>query len=465
MKTSGARRGFARAPATTALRRLFVASLLGIAGLAAAAPAAEIVIAADGRSDWQIVVPDAPPSPAIAAALARTAGLVEAAFRAGGAALPIVAEADRDPGRPAILLGDTKAARAAGIDPGKLAAWAYVQKVVGRDLVLAGNDHPARAPADDPRRPNWDRIGTVKAVVDFLREHAGVRFLYPEIIHYQPLGKPPQPELLASPAIEFLPLSRIAVPADLDVRRTPLLRLNTGHPAGGGFYDIALNRFPRVDECFGSHTWERAAPPEKHFAAHPEYFALLGGERRRPESGNAQYCLSNAEFQELVYRDIARLFDAGYEAVDLGQPDGFRPCECEGCKGLSGTGADWGEKIWIFNRKIAERLAASHPGGQVTMMSYILTAAPPKTFTTFPPNTGVMLTGTNEEDIAPWRNHDVPRGFTGYLYNWCPNLATRYTPMRTPAYVAAQAKRLAENRVGGLLRDAPGQLFGLEGHV
>ena len=49
------------------------------------------------------------------------------------------------------------------------------------------------------------------------------------------------------------------------------------------------------------------------------------------------------------------------------------------------------------------------------MMSYILTAAPPKSFTTFPPNTAVMLTGTNEEDIAPWRRYEVPRGFTGYL--------------------------------------------------
>jgi hypothetical protein len=53
---------------------------------------------------------------------------------------------------------------------------------------------------------------------------------------------------------------------------------------------------------------------------------------------------------------------------------------------------------------------------------YILTAAPPKTFTKFPPNPCIMLTGTNEEDIAPWRSIEVPRGFTGYIYNWCPNL-------------------------------------------
>jgi hypothetical protein len=110
-------------------------------------------------------------------------------------------------------------------------------------------------------------------------------------------------------------------------------------------------------------------------------------------------------------------------------------------------------------------LYRSHPAGQVTMMSYILTAAPPKTFTKFPPNTCIMLTGTNEEDIAPWRGIEVPRGFTGYIYNWCPNLGSRYTPMRTPGFVEAQVKRLAANRIQAIQRDGPGQLFGLEGPV
>ncbi|MFM7042473.1 MAG: DUF4838 domain-containing protein, partial [Planctomycetaceae bacterium] len=239
----------------------------------------------------------------------------------------------------------------------------------------------------------------------------------------------------------------------------------TSHPAGGGFYDLALNRFPRVDEVFGSHTWERAVPPERFFAEHPEYFALVGGTRLDPRGGNAQYCLSNPDVQRLIERDLAGWFERGYESVDLGQPDGFRACECQPCRDLYGTGDDWGEKIWIFNRDVAERLARSHPGRQVTMMSYILTAAPPRSFRAFPENTSVMLTGTNEDDIAPWRDYEVPRGYSGYVYNWCPNLGSRYTPMRTPAHVEAQVRRLAANRIQAIQRDGPGQLFGLEGPV
>ncbi|HYF36637.1 MAG TPA: DUF4838 domain-containing protein, partial [Prosthecobacter sp.] len=267
-----------------------------------------------------------------------------------------------------------------------------------------------------------------------------------------------------SPAMEFLPMKTITVPGTLNVTKAPVLRLNTAHPAGCCFYDLAHNRFPRIDEVFGSHTWERAVPAEL-FAKHPEYFALISGSRLSPEGGRGQYCLSNPDVQERIYRDLVGLLERGYTSVDLGQPDGFRECQCEACDALYGTGKDWSEKIWIFNRHIAERVEKSHPGKQITMMSYILTAAPPKSFTKFPANTCIMLTGTNEEDIAPWRGIEVPRGFTGYVYNWCPNLGTRYTPMRTPGYIELQVQRLAVNQVQALYRDGPGQLFGLEGPV
>lgn len=417
-----------------------------------------------GKSDYQIVVPDKLETQALTDGMAQTARLLQTALKANGAAVEVVPESQRDAAKPALLLGNSRLAQKSGIDVTKLRGWSYVQRVIGRDIVIAGHDHPARAPADNPRRPNWYRVGTAKAVVDFAREFLGVRFLAPELPGYTPVSGAARIDLLASPALEFLPLKTITVPDSLNVSKTPALRLNSSHPAGGSFYDLAHNRFPRVDEQFGGHTWVRAVPAEL-FAQHPEYFALISGSRLKPENQRAQYCLSNSEVQERIYRDLASFFDRGYASVDLGQPDGFRECQCGKCAALYGTGKDWSEKIWIFNRDTAERLEKSHPGHQVTMMSYILTAPPPKTFTKFPANTCVMLTGTNEEDIAPWRGIEVPRGFTGYVYNWCPNLGTRYTPMRTPGFIELQVRRLAANKVQALYRDGPGQLFGLEGPV
>jgi len=316
-----------------------------------------------------------------------------------------------------------------------------------------------------PRNAGWDRIGTAKGVVDFLRQYVGTRFLYPDLGPYAAISGAAKVDILNSPAFEFLKTPRIAVPADLNVTKTPLIEFHITYPPRGSFYDIANNRFPMVDTVFGGHTYERAIPRDKFADSNPEYFALIGGQRTAKAPGNAQYCISNPEVQELFYQDLIGLIDRGFECVDLGQPDGFRACQCEKCAKLYDTGNDWSEKLWILHRNLAERVEKARPGKHMRMMSYIQTELPPKSFKTFPPNVIIMLTGTNEEDIAPWRGHEVPAGFSSYIYNWCPNLGTRYTPMRTPLYVESQVRRLTKNKFQSIYRDGPGDLYGLEGPV
>ena len=444
-----------------------VALSLLVASFAGSAAGADLSLLADGKSDYQIVVPNESPTPEFAACLQQTARLVQTAFKANGAEVAVVAEKDRDPAKAAILLGGTDAAAKQGIDVTKLKDWSYVLRAVGRDVIIAGHDQVSPFSRDPKSRrvEGFDRVGTAKATCDFLREYLGVRFLYPEVPARTPISGAASIDLLKSPAIEYLPVKAAAIPADLNVARTPFMRGNMAYPPSASFYDLAHSRFPRVDEPFGGHTWESAIPPEQYNAEHPEYFALLSGKRWKAGDGNAQYCLSNPQVQELIYKHMAKQFDEGSAAVDLGQPDGFRECQCEECNKLYGTGKDWSEKIWLFDKMIAERLLKSHPTKYVTLVSYILTANPPKTYNKFPANVRVMLTGTNEEDIAPWRSVDVPGGFYGYIYNACPNLATRYSPMRTPQYVEKQVKRLAANKIDSIYRDGNGHLFGNEGPV
>ncbi|MEZ0274429.1 MAG: DUF4838 domain-containing protein [Roseimicrobium sp.] len=428
--------------------------------------AADLTLLSDSKSPYQIVVPDGAPTPELTACLEQTARLLQTSFKANGADVPVVTESQRKPSSPTIYLGGTAFAKKNGIDSTQLKDWSYVLKAVGQDIIIAGHDQPSSVKPDaaNPRRREWDRTGTAKAAADFARQYMGVRFLFPDLGGYTQVSGHATTDLLASPSIEFLPVKTMTVPDNLNTHKTPLLRINSAHPAGGSFYDLAHNRFPRVNALYGSHTWDRAVPSEKYMDSHPEYFALVNGERMK-DKARPQYCISNPEVQELIYQDLARQVETGYDYVDLGQPDGFRECQCDACKKLFDTGDDWSEKIWILNRRVAERLLKTHPQAHVTMMSYILTATPPKTFKSFPANTSIMLTGTNEEDIAPWRSYEIPGGFTGYVYNWCPNLGSRYTPMRTPQYIETQVKRLAAGRIQALQRDGPGQLFGLEGPV
>ena len=331
--------------------------------------AADLILAADGRSDYQIVLPNSSPSPSIEECLRQTGRLIQTAFRANGCEVAIVTEEKRELTRPAIFLGDTAFARTQGIPLSSLKGWSYVQKAVGRDVIIAGRDQPSPAKSLQERRPTWDCLGTAKGVVDFLRQYAGTRFLYPDLAPYQPISAAAKIDLLSSPSIEFLKVPKISVPADLNVTVSPRLEFNTSHPARGSFYDIANNRFPLVDSVFGGHTYERAIPRDKYADSHPEYFALINGERTAKGTGNAQYCISNPEVQELFYQDLITLIDRGFEGVDLGQPDGFRACQCENCTKLFDTGSDWGEKLWILHRMLAERVEKARPGKQVTMMS------------------------------------------------------------------------------------------------
>ena len=138
----------------------------------------EIELLADGKTAFQVVLPDHAPTREIDDALVQTARLIQTAFLANGASLPMIRENERKPSdMPAIYLGNTRFAQANGIDLSSLKGWGYYHRLIEkRHLVLAGRDHPAPAQSDNPRRPSWDRIGTAKAVADFLRTYAGVRF-------------------------------------------------------------------------------------------------------------------------------------------------------------------------------------------------------------------------------------------------------------------------------------------------
>ncbi|HYF36977.1 MAG TPA: hypothetical protein VD994_16890, partial [Prosthecobacter sp.] len=144
--------------------------------MAAPLAAAELTLLSEGRSEYEIVVPDSLETPALTDSLAQTARLLQTAFEANGAEIEVVTESRHDAAKPALWLGNTQFARKNGVDVATLRDWSYVHRVVGRDVVIAGHDHAARVTSENQRRPNWDRVGTAKGAVDFARTFLGVRF-------------------------------------------------------------------------------------------------------------------------------------------------------------------------------------------------------------------------------------------------------------------------------------------------
>jgi len=419
----------------------------------ASVSAADLVLAAGGKSDYQIILPDKTLDPAIDLALAEAADTMREMFQAGGCTLPVAKEAQADRKRPGIFLGDTAAARAAGLRASELPVWNYVWLTAGKNLIIAGRDWPA---ADRSRRGERScSLGTIKGIADFMRQFGGTRFLAPGGL----VG------------IEFLPTPKIAVPEDLNVRKAPMVNYNSGGRPVKDIASIALNLLDNVTTEYFAHTHELAVPAEAYAEKHPEYFALVDGQRirERPHPWKQgemvkepHLCYSNKEVQELIYRDMLRSLDAGYPEYLSLQADGFQPCQCDECRKMFDT-SDWGEKLWLLNRQWAERLAKDRPGKSLVVTAYTVTGRPPATFHDFPPNMRISL-GGYARAFEAWSGCKVPAGFTSYLHAWGGYHLCGYLPTRTPLYSEKVVKMYEQYNVKGVgLDSAPAIMWGLEG--
>jgi len=455
-----------RLPAILLLLYCLMSAPTSAAAAEAGNPPSEIVLLENGKSDYQVVIPDSARTPNLQTLLRETGELVQRAFAAAGATIAVVKESEKDPAKPGIFLGDTAYAGEQGVQIQSLEGWSYVMRVAGKNLILAGRDTPS--PAQLAGRKNHlghpivgARLPTFKAVADFLREFAGTRFLYPR----------------GEVGIEYSATPRIALPTTLKRTVRPQLQFNSDFNVAGkevssvssglDAWMVALNYFPTMDPSPTVHSYPRAIPAEKYCKSHPEYFALTGGKRVSekdiPFRQMEQYCISNPEVQELIYKDLLHWLDMGYDSVCLSQQDGFVACQCEECKILYETGEDWSEKLWIFHKRLAERLLKDRPTKKVFALSYGLTWAPPKTFNKFPSNMVMLLCRMSPELLEQWEKCDVPGGYAGYVYLWGTYNHTGYSPSTTPLQTAKLAKQYHKLGLQGIILDGFGRMFGMEG--
>ena len=414
----------------------FCAAAVLSAGVAQAGAAAgeKITLIANGASDYVIVVPGTPdPHNRVGQA----ANLLQATLlEAAGVKLPIVKEPNAPQDKPRIYLGRTEAALAAGLPLDSLTGWSFIKRVAGKDLFLAGIDTK-----EAPESESLAILGTVKAVGSFLEDEAGVRFLLP------------------GPYGTHVPkLAALSVDANLNVRFTPPVDYVTGRWMGQPF--MAVNNLfpPGIFKSYGGHSYYTAVPKEKYARDHPEYFALLNGQRS-PSLNHL--CVSNPDVQRLMLNEIEKEYALGYDWVELSQTDGYMGCQCDACKAIS---TDDGERLWIVHRKLAQIMKERHPDRpekKVVIISYGPTGEPPKSFDKFPDNVVIEMCGYSTERFEKWSKFGAP--FTVYMYNWGLYQSVGFAPKRTPKYIGDEMKRFAKYNVRGIYSDGYRELNGLEG--
>ncbi|NLC58401.1 MAG: DUF4838 domain-containing protein [Armatimonadetes bacterium] len=402
--------------------------MVAYVGLAAAALPAEgaerLTLVRDGRPAAAIVLARQPTRAAQLAAYE-----VQHHIHAiTGATLPLVREGEPVDGT-ALYIGETEAARAAGLTRAHFGPQQYAIKPGPRCLFLVGRDDPATDPVvydlTDPARCRnlpgfWEEQGTLHAAYDFLERYCGVRWLNPT-----DLGT-------------ICPKQRTLVVRPREFRRAPAFQYRDAVGATGdnpGLYDeyVALwtkdtPQYRQWQELAYADLRQRCPDPEAARRVLAHLFLLRmrnGGEvqrcnhslygyydrywrdpaTRRPElfakgyeGEPPQMCYTNRALIAQVAQDARDYYDRKKTGAELGIF--FRPqlpnwfpiepmdngsyCKCPDCQALlredTGGGFSTGvysDYFFRFVNEVVRELHRTHPDRGVVTLAYASHALPP----------------------------------------------------------------------------------------
>ncbi len=318
-------------------------------------PEALFCIAADGRTDYRIVLPAEPSSTERIAA----AELAKYLQQISGAAFEVADDASAETAAEIIVgFGRRTAALLPGYDYGELGHDGFIIKTIGTKLVLAGGK----------------KRGTMYAVYSFLEDYLGCRWWTPaeELV--------PERRM-----IDILPIDRKDIPFFIS-RDTLCISNREGgnnwplkHKLNGSGAAVTAEEGGKVRIYPGGHSFSALIDPKEHFDEHPEWFALIDGERKP-----YQLCTSNEEVVakciETVKRWIVEHPDV--DIFSVSQDDGPGFCHCPECEAIyEEEGQPYkpnpmGAQLRLANR-VAEAIEDEYPDKLIHTLAYFFTVNPP----------------------------------------------------------------------------------------
>jgi len=296
--------------------------------------------------------------------------------------------------------------------------------------------------------------GTMYGVYQFFEDYMGVRWLTSKVTH---IPDAPPAEL---PQIDF----RYVPP--FEYRMT-------------SYIDAVQNSFAKPHKLtegpgFGLfvHSFYSLVPPEKYFKDHPEYYALVDGERKAVLnlSGErwqeaAQLCLTNPDVVKIVVDELRRRIKANptKKIWSVSQMDCVNNCECAKCKALDEREGTPMGSLLTFVNQVAEQIGKEFPDVYIETLAYWYTRKPPKTIK---PRDNVIIRlctiecdfarpieeGFSEEnrkfmeDIEGWSK--IARRL--YIWDYTTNFHNFQTPHPNFQVLQPNIKMFAEHNVRGV---------------
>ena len=269
-----------------------------------------------------------------------------------GATLPVATDEQQVEGN-RVLVGLSDASRPVELMR-DLDREGYVLHSDGRDLVICGGS---------------DR-GTLFGVAGLLYD-LGVRWYVPG----DDLGT-------------CVPKMSDVVLTDIDARREPSFPMRwigrgtdwavfNGQNCMGGSVDASFKIEPGI-----YHTQARLLPHEEYFDEHPEYFALINGERS--PNRECKLCYSNPDSPREIAQTMAKMKgeDPQIGLLSFSPTDGQMWCECDDCIAMDEQGVPkdqaMSRRSMLFYNEIARHLRPLVPDAEMLVGAYNVYNWPPR---------------------------------------------------------------------------------------
>lgn len=158
------------------------------------------------------------------------------------------------------------------------------------------------------------------------------------------------------------------------------------------------------------HTFDKLVPASKYFKDHPEYYALVKGERKP-----VQLCLSNKDVYEILSNSLLQQINEHPEKRiwSVSQNDGLGYCTCEAC---TKTDAKYGGpqgSIINFVNKVARRF----PDQIISTLAYLYSKHPPKNLKPLS-NVSILLSSIDVNRGKPIETDPGTASFRNDVKGW-----------------------------------------------
>lgn len=132
----------------------------------------------------------------------------------------------------------------------------------------------------------------------------------------------------------------------------------------------------------GCHSLAYLCPADKYFDEHPEYYALVNGERipAKDGAGPGQLCLTNPDVLKIVTENLLNQLreNPNLAFAEVSQCDNENYCRCERCAAVDEEEGSHSGTMIRFANAVAEEVEKEFPHIPVRVFAYQYTCVPPK---------------------------------------------------------------------------------------